>query len=78
MTLNDLKAICQAQIDLGGSSNPQVALVQRGRWGKTNRRYLLKVKGEIVQDDFGRGMVVMYPAKELLSAVMKALGVKEE
>ncbi len=68
MNIEELKKICQKQIALG-VSEPQVALKQRGKWGKTNYRRLLGVKGEIVQDNFGDGLVVMYPAKELLVAI---------
>ena len=68
MRIDDLKKVCREQIRLG-MDNPQVAIRQPGRWGKTNYRYLFGVKGEIVQDNFGDGMVVMYPSKELLSNI---------
>ena len=62
MIIAELKQLCQEQIDLG-LNEPSIALKQRGRWGKTNYRKLFNVKGEIVQDNFGDGLVVMYPAK---------------
>ena len=67
MNINELKRICQEQIDLSGDT-ASVTLKQPGRWGKTNHRKLFGVKGEIVQDNFGDGLVVIYPAKELLGA----------
>ena len=71
MNTEELKRICQEQIDLG-MANPQIALKQPGRWGKRDYRLLFGVKGEIVRDNFGDGMVVMYPAKELLAAISLA------
>jgi hypothetical protein len=71
MNKNELKKECLEQINLGGSESPQIALKQSGRWGKTNYRKLFGVIGEIVQDNFGDGLVVMYPAKELLNAISK-------
>jgi len=68
MNVDELKRICQEQIDLSGE-NASVTLKQPGKWGKTNYRKLLGVKGEIVQDNFGDGLVVIYPAKELLGAM---------
>ena len=73
MRTEELKKICLEQIELGGG-DPQVALKQPGRWGKTNYRFFMGVKGEIVLDNFGDGLVVMYPAKELLSAILYRLG----
>lgn len=72
MNKDELKKICQEQIELCEDtiSNPQVTLKQPGKWGKTNYRKLFGVKGEIVQDNFGDGLVVMYPAKELLVAIL--------
>ncbi len=70
MTKDELKKLCQEQIKLG-IDEPQIALKQSGKWGKTNYRKLLGVRGEIVQDNFGDGLVVMYPAKELLSVICK-------
>ena len=68
MNVDELKRICQEQIDLSGD-NASVTLKQPGKWGKTNYRRLLGIKGEIVQDNFGDGLVVMYPAKELLGVI---------
>ena len=70
MDIKELKRLCQEQINFG-MSTPHITLKQPGKWGKTNYRKLFSVKGEIVQDNFGDGMVVMYPAKELLEAVNK-------
>lgn len=69
INIEELKKICQQQIYLQVGNNPQVSLKQPGKWGKTNYRWLLGVKGEIVQDNFGDGMIVLYPAKELLSVL---------
>ena len=66
----DLKRLCLEQIDLG-AGEAQIVLKQSGKWGKTNYRKFLGVRGEIVQDNFGDGLVVMYPAKELLAAICK-------
>lgn len=68
MKNEELREICQEQIGLAGEA-AVVTLKQPGRWGKTDYRKLYGIKGEIVQDNFGDGMVVMYPAKELLSAI---------
>lgn len=70
MIIAELKQLCQEQIDLG-LGEPHITLKQRGRWGKTNYRKLFNVKGEIVQDNFGDGLIVMYPAKELLNAILE-------
>uniref|UniRef100_A0A6H2A320 Uncharacterized protein n=1 Tax=viral metagenome TaxID=1070528 RepID=A0A6H2A320_9ZZZZ len=70
MDMSQLRGICQEQINLIGD-NANVTLKQTGRWGKTNYRKLLGVKGEIVQDNFGDGLVVMYPAKELLEKILQ-------
>ena len=71
MKIEELKRICQEQLSIGGS---EVTLKQLGKWGKTDYRKLLGVKGEIVQDNFGDGLVVMYPARELLDAISKEGG----
>lgn len=68
MNISDLKRICQEQIDISGDT-AEIVLKQPGKWGKTAYRKLLGVKGEIVQDNFGDGLVVLYPAKELLRAM---------
>ena len=73
MKLDELKKLCQEQIALyekmGLSGQPEVALKQPGRRGRTDYRLFMGVKGEIVRDNFGDGMVVMYPARELLFAI---------
>ena len=72
LTIHGIMDACRKQIELLGD-NSQVTLKQSGRWGKTDYRKLLGVKGKIVQDNFGDGMVVVYPAKELLDALNKAM-----
>jgi len=66
MEIEELKKLCQEQIDLGGDN---ITLRQRGKWGKTNYRKLLGITGEIVQDNFGDGLIVIYPAKEMLAEI---------
>ncbi len=52
MIVEELKKACQEQIDLYEGSGligpPEIAVMQSGRWGKTDYRKLLGVKGEIV------------------------------
>ena len=69
MDIIELRNLCQKQLDIGGIG---ITLKQPGKWGKTNHRILFGVKGEIVQDNFGDGLIVMYPAKELLDAILKS------
>jgi len=70
MDINELKRLCQEQIDLSKEiGDPVISLKQPGKWGKTNYRKLFGVKGEVVSDNFGGGIVVLYPAKELLNAM---------
>jgi len=76
MELTELIKLCQEQIDLG-VGEPQIALKQPGKWGKTNHRKLFGVTGEIVQDNFGDGLVVMYPARELLAVITKLKELEE-
>ena len=73
MDIEELERLCREQIDLG-MDEPQITLKQSGKWGKTNYRKLIGVKGEIVQDNFGDGLVVIYPARELLSAIERLFG----
>jgi len=71
MDISELKRECQEQIHLskGIISDPVISLKQPGKWGKRNYRKLFGVRGEIAQDNFGDGLVVLYPAKELLNAL---------
>jgi hypothetical protein len=71
MTEDELLKLCDEQIAMG-MDYPHVGLLQQGKWGKRNYRVLFGVKGEIVRDNFdGRGIYVMYPAKELKAAVLR-------
>ena len=71
MTEDELLNLCDEQIAMGMDC-PHVGLLQQGKWGKRNYRVLFGVKGEIVRDNFdGRGIYVMYPAKELKAAVLR-------
>jgi hypothetical protein len=70
MTIDELKRICQEQIDFG-IGEPQIVLKQAGKWGKSSHRRLFGVKGEIVQDNFGDGLIVMYPDLQILAAISR-------
>ena len=69
MTPEELIAGCREQIALAGE-NAKTAVVMRGRWGKRNHRTLIGVRGEIVQE-LEHGILVMFPAAELLNAVWR-------
>jgi len=75
MNKDELKKICQEQISLSGDT-ASVTLKQPGRWGKTDYRKLFGVRGEIVQDNFGDGLVVMYPARKLLEVIGRLEGLE--
>ncbi len=68
MTPSEIISECDKQISfLGNKAN--VLLLIPGKWGISSRRQLCKVKGapfgEIVCDDFGKGLSVMFNAIEL-------------
>lgn len=74
MTPSELIKQCNEQINIMESINSpkekaDISLLLPGKWGKTNKRRLCKIKGapigEIVQDDFGKGLVVMFNAIEV-------------
>lgn len=74
MTPEEIIKHCNKQIDIMKSINfpeekANISLLLPGRWGKTNKRKLCKLKeapvGEIVQDNFGKGLLVMFNAVEV-------------
>lgn len=68
MTPQEIIKNCDVQIDISGEK-ADVLLLIPGKWGKTNRRKLCKLKGapvgEIVCDNFGKGLHVMFNAIEV-------------
>lgn len=72
MTLQELIAKCQQQIDLHGD-NAEVMLILRGRWGKRDYKTLLGVRGEIVQEFPQNQIGVFFPAQRLMSAEQREL-----
>ena len=72
MEKEKLIKLCQEQLSLT-PAGAYVPLKQRGRWKKLDYRILCGVKGDIVQEYFD-GLVVLYPAQELLNALKKTSG----
>ena len=68
MTPQEIIKQCDEQIAISGDK-ADILLLLPGKWGKTNRRKLCKLKGapfgEIVCDNFGRGLHVMFNAVEV-------------
>jgi len=67
MTKEEIIKKCDEQIAIGYGP-ASISLIMPGKWGKTNKRGLCKggPVGEIVCDNFdGRGIVVMFDAKEV-------------
>lgn len=83
MTFQEIIKECDIQIGISGKE-ADVMLLIPGKWGKTNKRKLCKLKGapygEIVCDDFGRGLHVMFNAIEVKEFIMELLdrGIKQE
>ena len=67
---------CDVQIDISGEKTDVMLLIP-GKWGKTNKRKLCKLKGapvgEIVCDNFGKGLHVMFNATEVKNFITSHL-----
>lgn len=80
MTAQEIIKQCDKQIAmLGGEAG--VLLLVPGKWRKTNKRKLCKLEGapvgEIVCDNFGKGLHVMFNAIEVKSFIEKSFrGIK--
>lgn len=68
MTPQEIIKICDTQIAMSGKNADVMPLIP-GKWGKTNKRKICKIKGapvgEIVCDNFGKGLHVMFNAVEV-------------
>lgn len=68
MTFQETIKACDVQINMSGEK-ADILLLIPGKWGKTNRHKLCKTKGaptgEIVCDNFGKGLHVMFNAIEV-------------
>ena len=71
MSPQELIAHCQKQIDMCGQDAETVSILP-GKWGKTDHKTVLGVKGEKVQE-MDNGVAVIFPAEELMRAVEKKL-----
>lgn len=79
MTLQEIIQCCERQLMLG---SPNVGFLLPGKWGKRNTRRLWPggPEGEIVSEISGRGIYVMFDAKEVMEATkrkMKKFGMLE-
>jgi len=77
LTISQLKKLetkCRQQLSLMPSAH--IDLMFNGHWGKTDCRYLLGVKGKIVQE-YDYGILVLFPAKELLEHIEIDLQLKQ-
>lgn len=76
MNILELKNHCIEQINLCKENfDPDIAIIQKGRWGKKGYRKLFGVKGEIVFENMDNTIVVMYPAKDILKYIELLNGV---
>ena len=79
MTPQEIIQYCERQLMLG---SPNVVFLLPGKWGKRNIRRLWPSgpEGEIVSEIPGRGICVMFDAKEVMEATnrtMKTFGMLE-
>ena len=79
MTPQEIIQCCERQLMLG---SPNVGFLLAGKWGKRNTRRLWPggPEGEIVSEIPGRGICVMFDAKEVMEATkrkMKKFGMLE-
>lgn len=76
MTPQEIIKNCDVQIGISGGK-ADVLLLIPGKWGKINRRKLCKLKGapvgEIVCDNFGKGLHVMFNATEVKNFITNYL-----
>jgi|LGOV01.1.fsa_nt_gb hypothetical protein len=74
MTLQEIIKKCEEEIARSGEK-ADILLLIPGKWGKTNKRKLFKIKGapvgEIVCDNFGKGLHVMFNATEVKKFIIK-------
>lgn len=76
MKPEDIIKQCDEQIAISGES-ADIMLMLPGKWGKTNKRKLCKIKGapvgEIVCDNFGRGLHVMFNAMDVKKFILSVV-----
>ena len=65
---------CKEQLELMPNAN--IGLMLNGTWGKTNYRYVIGVKGEIVQE-YDYGIYCLFPAREMLESAEMQLQLKQ-
>ena len=74
MTPQEIIKRCDEQISISGKK-ADIMLMIPGKWGKTNKRKMCKIKGaptgEIVCDNFGSGLHVMFNAVEIKNFITK-------
>ena len=72
MTPQEIIECCEQQLMLGSSN---VGFLLPGKWGKRNKRRLWSggPEGEIVSEISGRGIYVLFDAKEVLEATKKKM-----
>ena len=72
MTPQEIIQCCERQLMLG---SPNVGFLLPGKWGKRNTRRLWPggPEGEIVSEIPGRGIYVMFDAKEVMEATKRKM-----
>ena len=72
MTPQEIIQCCERQLMLG---SPNVGFLLPGKWGKRNTRRLWPggPEGEIVSEISGRGIYVMFDAKEVMEATKRKM-----
>lgn len=72
MTLQEIIEHCELQLSIGSNS---AGFIIPGKWGKRNTRRLWPggPKGEIVSEIPGRGIYVMFDAKEVMDATKRKM-----
>src|SRR5690606_12460435 len=72
MTLQEIIQCCERQLMLGSSN---VGFLLPGKWGKRNKRRLWAggPEGEIVSEISGRGIYVIFDAKEVMEATKRKM-----
>ena len=76
MTPQQIIKMCDQQIAISGKK-ADIMFLLPGKWGKTNKRRFCNIKdapiGEIVCDNFGKGLHVMFNATEIKKFTLKML-----
>jgi len=68
--LERIRVQCEKQLAL--MTGAHIGLMSNGAWGKTDYRYVVGVRGQIVQE-YDYGVYCLFPAREMLEAVEKQL-----